>query len=1274
MATRATDLQLDDPGLTEAWLKSFAALSRTKGLKDTEEEGNKVTDLFLSRVGVEALRKITLMAQPKDVEKMPFKEIQQLIVDNIRPKKKITIAERTKFLSMKQEPGESVQVYSRRLRDGARFCDFSSLNSATAAQTAEDELILMRLIDGLASHEHMMKVLEHMQAKSLTLDETIQYIQQLEAIGEFGRRQDCKPSVAPSASSIERAMGVSHVKQKNLENKSCCKYCGRRHAPARCPAFGKKCNSCGRKNHFAIVCQSKQVKSANEIQADSVSCEDDVADVFVMTAPGKKTMKDVIIDGCSLLMQIDTGSDATIVPNNFWRKMGCPELNKSHVKLRQFDGSVIKTRGEFQALIEVDGKYSTAKVIVSECSKPHGLLGTNVVSFRSEALQVHEASGEKASVGVLKKFKARIQLANNYSPSFFHARSLPIHMKPLVVAQLEKMIKDGILEKVPPGGSKWASPITIVRKPNGDLRICSDYKATVNPKICSDSYPLPSTETAFCELANMSYFAKIDLKNAYNQIQIDEDSKEILTINTPIGLLRWTRLPYGVKTASAIFQAAMEETLGGRIKNMLIYQDDICIGAISEKELKDKVKMVMKILTEAGMTVNEEKCVFKSKEINFLGFCISAEGVRPDTKLVEKIKGVKRPMTKRDLESFLGIVNFYGRHLSRFSDRVAPLNELRGRNVPFEWKEEQQKAFDKLKEALSCYPLVRLFDPAKTTVLTTDASEKAISAVLSQDGHPVIYLSRSLNDAEKKYANIEREALAIVWATNRARQFLLGKKFILQSDHQPLEIIFHPSKELPKVTSARLLRWAIQLSAFDYEIQYVKGNTIPHVDALSRLDFDPEGMLQAEESKEEACIHWNKTDLFSMQEVKDETQRDPVLRGIFERISKNRWSNCSPAERPFKAKRQTLSVEDGVLCTGDQAVLPPTLRAKILAAAHNDIHCGTLATRNRLRLEAWWPGYCNDVDNFVKACSKCAVLKPEVRKFTHAWPEASKAWERVHMDHGLISGIGLVLILVDSYSGWPEVVRVRDRRAETVMMVLREVFSRNGVPNVLVSDNAAEFGDEKLKAWLDKVGCKQIKTPPYHPASNGIAERMVQTIKRGVKAYTSHCGSFDSYLAKLLLSYRAIPHADRSQSPSFLMGRQIRSPLTMSFTSDSPVLYSPLPDSTPEEARFVVQAGRNTAIIVRGEEERPTLAHRDQLRRDRSNEEVSLEEKCSRSVAAPPLVGTDEPVQDQTPPMGSETSSAVLPPPFVGMDSKVERRVSQRSNKGIPPERFSAGV
>ena len=122
------------------------------------------------------------------------------------------------------------------------------------------------------------------------------------------------------------------------------------------------------------------------------------------------------------------------------------------------------------------------------------------------------------------------------------------------------------------------------------------------------------------------------------------------------------------------------------------------------------------------------------------------------------------------------------------------------------------------------------------------------------------------------------------------------------------------------------------------------------------------------------------------------------------------------------------------------------------------------------------------------------------------------------MDHGLIPGIGLVLILVDSYSGWPEVSRVRDRKAETVMIVLREVFSRNGVPNVLVSDNAAEFGDEKLKAWLYKIGCKQVKTPPYHPASNGIAERMVQTVKRGAKAYTSHCGSFDSYLGKLLLS------------------------------------------------------------------------------------------------------------------------------------------------------------
>ncbi len=741
--------------------------------------------------------------------------------------------------------------------------------------------------------------------------------------------------------------------------------------------------------------------------------------------------------------------------------------------------------GQFEGLIEMEDNYTVANIVVAECKKEHGLLGTDVlnVDISSMVVQCNNKDLKAYSVGCLRDFQAKIILKEGAQPSYFEARPLPIHVRPLVIKKLNTMISDGILEKVPPGGSRWASPMVVVRKPNGDVRIYVDFKVGVNPKICNDSYPMPHIETAFSALSGMTHFAKIDLEAAYNQLALEEDSREVTTMNTPIGLLRWKRLPFGIKTASAQFQSAIEKTVG-ELPNSIIYQDDICLGARSEAELSQCVRAVLKRLSDSGMKVNESKSVMLAKEISFLGYTISGVGVKPDRRLVEKIQAINAPEGKKDLDCFLGLVNYFGRYIKDFADITEPLHALRRKNVPFEWGVDQQGAFEKLKAALSAYPVVQPFDAEKDTVLTTDASEKSVSAILSQDNHPVMYLSRRLNNMEKNYSNIEREALTVVWATSRARHYLLGKKFLLRSDHKPLEYIFNPLRELPKVTSARLMRWALQLSAFEYDIMYVKGESIPHVDALSRLNFSDE----APESEEclESFVHWMETDVLSLEELRRETQRDLVLSGVVRHVTNNCWNGCSVAERPFKSVRQCLSIKDGILCKGDLLVPPAPLRYHMIKAVHDDVHCGVTATRNRLKLEAWWPGYCEDVERFVRKCARCAEFKPTAERHLHTWPEESEPWARVHMDHGQIPGIGLLLILVDANSGWPEVVRVPNRRAETVKRVLRSIFSRNGVPRTLISDNVAEFTDNNLCTWLKSIGCRLLKIPPYHPGGRTI--------------------------------------------------------------------------------------------------------------------------------------------------------------------------------------------
>ena len=271
-----------------------------------------------------------------------------------------------------------------------------------------------------------------------------------------------------------------------------------------------------------------------------------------------------------------------------------------------------------------------------------------------------------------------------------------------------------------------------------------------------------------------------------------------------------------------------------------------------------------------------------------------------------------------------------------------------------------------------------------------------------------------------------------MWFTHRARQFLLGRRFKLVSDHRPLEFIFDCNKELPKVTSAKMLRWALQMTAFEFDINYKKGETIPHADALSRLSF----LSQDEENNQETLIHLVELDIVNLEHIMKETESDRLLMDI-----------------------------------------------------------------SRFKLEAWWPGYCQDVEEHVKNCEKCAEIKVKNEATVHAWPSEHIPWCRVYMDHASIQDAGLFLILVDAFSEWPKVIKINNCEVFTVKTVFQSVFSRNGVPEVLVSDNAAEFHDTTLCQWVKKIGCLSHHII-YHLQPNGAAERKVKSIKIGLKAYS----------------------------------------------------------------------------------------------------------------------------------------------------------------------------
>lgn len=296
--------------------------------------------------------------------------------------------------------------------------------------------------------------------------------------------------------------------------------------------------------------------------------------------------------------------------------------------------------------------------------------------------------------------------------------------------------------------------------------------------------------------------------------------------------------------------------------------------------------------------------------------------------------------------------------------------------------------------------------------------------------------------------------------------------------------------------------------------------------------------------------------------------------------------------RPYLYQRQVLCVENDIILKGTNPVIPEILRKQVIQAAHAT-HFGVRATKYIIQKEAWWPNLSRDVEDFVKACEECNKLKSTTRNVhIDQWPQEHQPWSRVHMDHAHISQVGTFLILVDSYSGWPEVVKVMDRTVSSTINALRVIFARQGVPLTLVSDNAGEFSNETFNNWLMNIGCRPCKTPPYHPQSNGTAERMVRTIKTGMKMWQNKWGNFNAYLNKLLLNYRTIPHGNRQKSSSELMGRQIRSAILCSsvLTPGKKVLYN------GQDGEVVVQKGTNTFFIKRTTDGGVVLAHRDQIK------------------------------------------------------------------------------
>ncbi|XP_015266366.1 PREDICTED: uncharacterized protein K02A2.6-like [Gekko japonicus] len=677
------------------------------------------------------------------------------------------------------------------------------------------------------------------------------------------------------------------------------------------------------------------------------------------------------------------------------------------------DGGGFRVGGRDSFTVEFKGKSAVLSCLIAEGNRtnllgldwfdPLGIavVGVNTVVENKWAVLYSEFP--EVFGGGLGRYNGppvSFDLDPGVRPIRLKYRKVPIPFKAKIEAELDKLVEQGVLEPVPFG--KWETPIVTPIKPDGSIRICADYKCTINKALQQHSYPVPVISHVLASLGGGKIFAKLDLAQAYQQLPVTKEAAEAQTIVTHRGAFRVNRLQFGVNVAPGIFQSLMEGLLRG-VPGTVPYFDDVLIAGKSEDELLHRVREVLKRFSDAGLKVKKSKCLVGVHSVEFLGFRVDEFGVHPTNDKVSAIQHAPRPQGNKELQSFLGLLNFYHAFLPHKASVAAPLHNLLHKDSKWKWGPEHERAFKGVKELLSSDAVLTHYDENKLLVLAADASPYGVGAVLSHvmpDGReaPVAFYSRSLTAAEKNYAQIDKEALALVSAVKKFNDFLFGRRFILVTDHKPLLGIFAQDRQLPDVMSARMLRWALFLSAYEFDLEHRPGKAIGHADALSRcplpgqdLDPAPACSVLAIEELPEAPV--------SVKDIAAATARDSVLSRVLNWVWRG-WpaGTLEPEFKPYKMRENEMSVSKGCLLWGNRVVVPHRWREKVLKSLHEG-HPGMVHMKALARGYVWWPGLDADIEEWVRGCTPCQQARADPpTAYPQKWESAGKPWSRLHID------------------------------------------------------------------------------------------------------------------------------------------------------------------------------------------------------------------------------------------------------------------------------------
>ena len=710
-------------GATGDWCSYTERLEHYFKANKVGDEEKK--DAFLSCIGKETfglLRALVAPAKPKD---KTYEAMVETLTKHLAPKP-IVIAERFRFNKRDQMEGEGIRAYVASLQKLAEHCAFGD----SLADMLRD-----RLVCGIRDEGVQKRLLTK---SDLTFAKTLEIAE----VAERAKRE-----------AAELHEGVSEVHKIPAHNPKCsfdrvansCYRCGGNgHGPDRCYFKKELCRCCNKRGHIEKVCKSKASKVkeiAKEEEEDQGRREENQVNWGQVNTIGKKWSSKkpmciyIIVEGQIVRMELDTGVAVSLIPlNTYQQKFSHIPMKKTKARLRTYTGEQISLKGELQVRVKKEGKEWTLPLLVVEGQGPPligqnwlesipldwGMIKTvhckdgnqckegNQRATRLKLLMERYPNLLREELGVLKGTKAKLNIREGCTPVFLKARPVPYSLRTKVEAELERLQKVGII--TPIEWSEWATPIVVVPKPDGAIRLCGDYKTTVNPALKIDQYPLPKIEDIFASLGGSTVFSKIDLKQAYSQMELDDEAKKLLTINTQKGLYQYNRLAFGIASAPAMWQRTMDQILQGIPKSQCLL-DDIVVAGRDEDEHFNILNQVLERLDKNNLTINPKKCAFFQESITFCGHQIDKEGLHKTLDKIQAVREAPRPCKVTELRSFLGLVNYYNRFLPNLSTRLTPLYVLLQKHTTWKWSTKCQEAFEEVKALITSEQVLTHFNP-----------------------------------------------------------------------------------------------------------------------------------------------------------------------------------------------------------------------------------------------------------------------------------------------------------------------------------------------------------------------------------------------------------------------------------------------------------------------------------------------------------------------------------------------------------------------------------